>query len=55
MSECKLLPRVVKYFSMREGERAPTVLVFATEGDANVLGIHALEGLGLEFDPLGWN
>jgi len=33
-------------------ERAPTVLVFAAEGDANVLGIHALEGLGLEYDPV---
>ena len=34
------------------GERAPTVLVFAAEGDANVLGNHALECLGLEFDPV---
>ncbi|MFQ6086136.1 MAG: retroviral-like aspartic protease family protein [Candidatus Bathyarchaeia archaeon] len=31
--------------------RAPTVLVFAEEGDARVLGVHALEGLGLEVDP----
>ena len=34
------------------GKRAPTVLVFAAEGDANVLVVHALEGLGLEFDPV---
>ena len=34
------------------GKRAPTVLVFAAEGDANVLGIQALEGLGHEFDPV---
>ena len=32
------------------GRRAPTVLVFA-EHDARVLGVHALEGLGLELDP----
>lgn len=34
------------------GERAPTILVFAQEGDAKVLGVHALEGLGFEFDPV---
>ncbi|MEM2896391.1 MAG: aspartyl protease family protein [Candidatus Bathyarchaeia archaeon] len=32
-------------------ERAPTIFVFAEEGDAEVLGVHALEGLGLEVDP----
>lgn len=34
------------------GERAPTILVFAEEEDAKVLGVHALEGLGLEFNPV---
>lgn len=33
------------------GMRAPTILVFAESGDASILGIHALEGLGLEVDP----
>lgn len=32
--------------------KAPTILVFAEEGDAEVLGVHALEGLGLELDPV---
>lgn len=34
------------------GERATTMVVFAEEGDAQVLGVHALEGLGLEVDPV---
>jgi len=33
------------------GEHATTMIVFAEEGDANVLGVHALEGLRLEVDP----
>lgn len=33
-------------------ERATTMVVFAEKGDANVLGVHALEGLGLEVDPV---
>lgn len=32
------------------GEKATTVVVFADEG-TQVLGVHALEGLGLEVDP----
>lgn len=32
--------------------KAPTVFVFAEEGDAKVFGVHALEGLGLELDPV---
>lgn len=34
------------------GERATRVVVFAEEKDAAVLGVDALEGLGLEVDPL---
>jgi len=34
------------------GRRATTVVVFAEEGDNEVLGLHALEGLGLEVDPV---
>ena len=34
-----------------EGERATTIVVFAEEGGAEVLGVYALEGLGLEVDP----
>ncbi len=33
------------------GESAPTAVVFATRRDAQVLGLHALESLGLEVDP----
>jgi len=33
------------------GERATTVVVFAEDGDAEVLGVHAMEGLRLEVDP----
>lgn len=35
-----------------EGERATTIVVFAEERDASVFGLHALEGLALEVDPL---
>jgi len=34
-----------------EGEKATTIIVFAEEGEMEVLGVHALEGLGLEVDP----
>ena len=34
------------------GRRATTVIVFAEERDNEVLGLHALEGLGLEVDPI---
>jgi len=32
--------------------RATTIVVFAEETDNEVLGLHALEGLGLEVDPV---
>ena len=32
--------------------RATTIVVFAEETDDEVLGLHALEGLGLEVDPI---
>jgi len=34
------------------GRRATTVVVFAEDEDSEVLGLHALEGLGLEVDPV---
>ncbi|WP_225876105.1 hypothetical protein [Infirmifilum lucidum] len=34
------------------GEKATRVVVFAEEGDAEVLGVDALEGLRLEVDPV---
>ena len=34
------------------GKRATTIVVFAEEQDNEVLGLHALEGLGLEVDPI---
>jgi predicted aspartyl protease len=33
-------------------ERATRMVVFADKGDAHVLGVDALEGLGLEVDPV---
>lgn len=39
---------VVEYADMR----ATTKIVFAIEEDGEVLGVHALEGLGLEVDPV---
>jgi len=39
---------VVEY----DGEKATTVVVFAERGDAQVLGVHALESLMLEVDPV---
>lgn len=33
-------------------ERATTMVVFAERGDSEVLGVYALEGLGLEVDSL---
>ncbi len=33
-------------------EKATTIVVFAEERDAEVLGLHALEGLGLEVDSI---
>jgi len=33
-------------------ERATRMVVFANKGDAEVLGADALEGLGLEVDPI---
>jgi len=34
--------------------RATKVVVFVTEKGNEVLGLHALEGLGLEVDPSNW-
>lgn len=34
------------------GEQATRMVVFAEEKDAKVLGVDALEGLGLEVDPI---
>ncbi len=34
------------------GERATRIIVFAEEADIEVLGLDALEGLGLEVDPV---
>lgn len=33
-------------------ERATRMVVFAQGGDAHILGVDALEGLGLEVDPV---
>ena len=34
------------------GERVTAVVVFGEEGDEEVLGVHTLEGMGMEFDPV---
>lgn len=48
--------RVIREISFVEieclGRRAPTVVVFAKSRDSEVLGLHALEGLMLEVDPV---
>ncbi|MEM4311153.1 MAG: hypothetical protein QXX95_02050 [Nitrososphaerales archaeon] len=33
-------------------EKATRMVVFAERGDAEVLGVYALEGLGLKVDPI---
>lgn len=35
-----------------KGESAGTVVIFGEVNDTEVLGVHALEGLGLELDPV---
>jgi clan AA aspartic protease len=35
-----------------EGEEAPTIVVFAEDKDGSVFGLHGLESLGLEVDPV---
>ncbi|MDI6641046.1 MAG: retroviral-like aspartic protease family protein, partial [Elusimicrobiota bacterium] len=41
----KLIPKKVGFVEVEcMGERAPTVVVFATRKDSEVLGLHALEG-----------
>jgi len=35
-----------------DGDRATRMVVFAEPSDAKVLGVDALEGLGLEIDPI---
>ena len=48
--------RIIREISFLEveclGRRAPTLIVFAKGRDSEVLGLHALEGLGLEVDPV---
>lgn len=53
--------RMIKGFIEREighvfveydNDVAPTVVVFAEEGDESVFGLHGLESLGLEVDPV---
>lgn len=34
-----------------QGRQAITIVVFARPGDAHVLGVYALEGMGFEVDP----
>jgi predicted aspartyl protease len=49
----RTLKREVGQFLMEyAGERATRMAVFAEKGDANVLGVDALEGLALEVDPV---
>ena len=34
-----------------DNERATSIIVFGEKGDASVLGVYSLEGLGFEVDP----
>ena len=46
MSECELLPRVVKYFSMRGGEREKIIVIGHIKGK---YGTHTCEYESAEF------
>jgi clan AA aspartic protease len=49
----RLLERKIGEVLMEHmNEKATRMVVFADEGDAEVLGVDALEGLGLEVDPI---
>ena len=51
--EGRIIERDVGHiFVEYEGEVAPTTIVFAEEGDITVFGLHGLESLGLEVDPV---
>lgn len=47
MLERKVGEALIEYMN----EKATRIVVFADKGDAEVLGVDALEGLGLEVDP----
>jgi len=46
--ERKVGEAIIEYMN----EKATRMVVFADRGDAEVLGVDALEGLGLEVDPI---
>jgi predicted aspartyl protease len=49
----RLLERKIGEVLMEHmNEKATRMVVFAEKGDAQVLGVDALEGLGLEVDPI---
>lgn len=51
--EGKLAKRKIGFIELEcDGERAPTVVVFGKDRDGEVLGLHALEGLAMEVDPV---
>lgn len=51
--EDKLIKKQIGFIDVEcLGVRATTVVVFATGRDSEVLGLHALEGLALEVDPV---
>lgn len=48
-----IIERKVGYvFVEYDNEAAPTVVVFAEDGDAQFFGLHGMESLGLEIDPV---
>jgi clan AA aspartic protease len=52
-SEGRVIERDVGHLFIEwNGETAPTTIVLAEEGDQTVIGLHALESLGLEVDPV---
>lgn len=49
----EIIEREVGYLFIEWNEElAPTIVVFAEENDQVVIGLHALESLGLEVDPI---
>lgn len=51
--EGRIIEKEVGHIFVEYGdETAPTTVVFAEEEDASVFGLHGLESLGLEVDPV---
>ncbi|MEW6685224.1 MAG: aspartyl protease family protein [Candidatus Edwardsbacteria bacterium] len=51
--EGRIVKRRIGFVEMRVlDRRTPTLVILGLKKDSEVLGLHALEGLGLEVDPI---